>query len=105
MTAKDIPFQKCEVDLTTKAQWHLDINGGLIPLLETPDGNIIYESAVLMDFANSFGAGNGYTLWPHEASPGDLTTSMQTGAMKLQMLKFDKLLASFWPAFSGKLMD
>ena len=55
MSAKDIQFQKCSVDLTTKAQWHLDTNGGFVPLLETPDGNIIYESAVIMDFASTLG--------------------------------------------------
>ena len=55
MGAKDVPFQKCTMDLTNKAQWHLDINGGFIPLLETPDGTILYESAVVADFANNLG--------------------------------------------------
>ena len=26
--AKGIPFQKCNVDLETKAQWHIDYNDG-----------------------------------------------------------------------------
>ena len=91
LTAKDIPFQKCQVDMTNKAQWHIDLNGGTLPVLEAPDGTLIFESAFVMDFANNFGAGNGYALWPHQAAPGDLNANMQTGAMKLQMLKFDKL--------------
>ena len=32
------------VDMTTKAQWHIDANGGFLPLMETPDGDIINES-------------------------------------------------------------
>ena len=66
------------MDLTTKAQWHLDINNGLVPLLESPDGTIIYESAVIADFANNYGKGNGYALWPHEAAEGDIGATMKT---------------------------
>lgn len=32
LTAKEIPYQKCMVDLRNKAKWHLDLNGGLIPV-------------------------------------------------------------------------
>jgi len=64
------------VDLTNKAQWHLDINGGFIPILETPEGTTIHESAVVMDFAASYGGQNGIPVWPHEANPGTLNASM-----------------------------
>ncbi len=39
-----------------KAKWHLNINGGLIPLLEMPNGEIINESNILMEFAEDFGS-------------------------------------------------
>ena len=47
LAAKNIPFQMCEMDLEEKAQWHQDANGGLIPILESPDGTLIFESAVI----------------------------------------------------------
>ncbi len=33
---KQIPFQKVFVELRQKAKWHQDLNGGLVPILETP---------------------------------------------------------------------
>ena len=56
-------------DLQDKAKWHLDLNGGLLPVLETPDGNLAYESAVLADFAiNLAPQGQGLALYPNEQS-------------------------------------
>jgi glutathione S-transferase len=34
-----------------RAQWHLDFNKGQLPMLETPEGDMIAESDVLMNFA------------------------------------------------------
>ena len=42
-----ISDQKVNVELRNKAKWHLDINGGLIPLLESPDGTIVHESGYI----------------------------------------------------------
>jgi glutathione S-transferase len=81
--AKDVVFQKCDVDLRVKAEWHKEINGGLVPLLETPDGAIIFESAVIAEFASSYQGSKGIPVWPHEAKPGDLAASMKTAEMKL----------------------
>ena len=97
MGAKNVEFQKCNVDLREKAEWHKAINGGLVPVLETPDGTTIYESAVIAELASNYQPGQGIPVWPHEAKPGDLQASMQTAQMKLQMLKFDKLVnGNFW---------
>jgi glutathione S-transferase len=49
--AKGIKYQNVQVDLGKKTQWHKDINGGLAPFLEKPDGSIIIESNVLMHYA------------------------------------------------------
>ena len=35
-SAKQVEFQEVMVDLSNKAQWHLDFNGGFVPVLETP---------------------------------------------------------------------
>ena len=53
-----------------KAEWHTAINNGLVPLLEAPDGTIIYESAVIADFCSDFApASQGLSLWPHLLKP------------------------------------
>lgn len=107
MAAKDIKFQKCMMNLEPekKGQWHLDINGGLVPVLEAPDGTVIFESAVIMSFAHDFAKPDqGLALWPHDrAPPGDTAAAMRTSEMRLDMLEFDKLLGKgFWPFFMSK---
>ena len=57
----------------------MDVNGGFIPLLETPDGSIVHESAVIMNFAAEKELGKGMKLWPHEQAPGDVAANMKTG--------------------------
>ena len=52
--AKEIPFEKCIVDMHSKAQWHLDFNGGLVPILEKQDGTLIKESDVIANLASEW---------------------------------------------------
>ena len=52
LAARNVEFQRCEINLKDKAQWHLDINGGLVPIIELTDGTILLDSKVLMDYAN-----------------------------------------------------
>ena len=54
------------MDLTTKTKWHMAINGGLVPILEFPDGQIIYESKVLMDLTEELYQDQGYNLFPKD---------------------------------------
>jgi len=54
LAAKGIKFQKVHMNLGDKAQWHLDFNNGLVPVLESPDGTMINESAVISAFASEF---------------------------------------------------
>lgn len=78
----------------------------MIPLLESPDGAIVHESAVIMNFANDFAAKNqGLKLWPHDASPDDVKAMMATSNMRLEMLNFDKFLSKFWQALMSKFRD
>jgi glutaredoxin 2 len=51
LALKNIPFQEVQVDLNSKTKWHLDLNGGLVPVLETPAGDLIIESGIIMAFA------------------------------------------------------
>lgn len=104
--AKQIPYQHVETDLRVKAKWHQEINGGLVPLLETPDGRIVFESAVLAEFAWNYGGDKGMPIWPHQAAPGDLAAAMATAAMRLEIVKIDKLInENFWGALLSRFQD
>lgn len=52
-------------------------------MLESTDGKIVFESAVIAEFASNFAPTTGLPIWPHEAKPGDVAATMATAAMKL----------------------
>ena len=35
---KEIPYQHVTMDLEKKADWHQSFNGGLVPIVENPEG-------------------------------------------------------------------
>lgn len=90
-----------ETDLRVKAEWHKDFNGGLIPVLEAPDGTMVKESAVIANFAVDFAPkGQGITLWPSEEKESDQAASFENAQHRLLMQKFDGLLMmSFWKPY------
>jgi len=70
MVAKEIPFEKCVTNAKDKAQWFKDYNGGLLPILENPKGQMINESNVIYEFACDHAPkGQGLPLYPHELDP------------------------------------
>ena len=48
--SKNVKYQYWGMDLTTKADWHMKISGGTIPLLETPDGVILHKTKYIWEF-------------------------------------------------------
>ena len=36
--AHNVEYQKALLDLNKKTSWHIELNGGVIPFLEMPDG-------------------------------------------------------------------
>lgn len=54
LRAKQIDFQFCMLDFAFKAQWHMDFNGGTVPILEAPDGTLLKDSQVIAQFACDF---------------------------------------------------
>ena len=53
------PYQDCQVNLDSRTKWHMMLNRGMIPILETPADNpqfgkayTILESRNIMDFLN-----------------------------------------------------
>ncbi len=51
LAARNVPYQSCELDLNNRRAWHVAINGGVVPFLETPEGDMIIESKIVMEFA------------------------------------------------------
>ena len=64
--ARGLRYQLCDIDLRDKTKWHLDINGGFVPILEFPDGTLLHESKVLMDFAEEAYTSQGYSTLPSD---------------------------------------
>lgn len=67
LKAKNVQYQFVGIDLTHKNKWHLDINGGLVPFLELPDGKIITESLDIADWLQDHTA-DGVNLYPGDDS-------------------------------------
>ena len=74
------------MDLNTKAQWHLDFNGGMVPVLETPSGILIKESQVIMNVAHDLvktKQSGTHLLWPEDP--------IDSALMRLRMEDFSKI--------------
>lgn len=52
------------MDLNEKAPWHVEFNGGMVPVLETPAGDLIKESGIIAIFAHEHGVKSGVDLFP-----------------------------------------
>ena len=87
-SAKGVPFQRCETDLNDKAPWHVEANGGSAPLLETPQGDLIPESGICMQFAQDSNPNGGIQLFPSDP--------VQAAKLRLRMDKFGKLLPNMF---------
>lgn len=83
----------------------MDFNGGLVPILETPNGTMVNESGVISQFACDFKP-DSYQLWPHEGNPGNVEATVATGRMRLNIQKFDNLfMGNFFPAYMMRFTD
>ena len=51
--AKKLQFQHVCLDLTAKNKWHMDINEGLVPIIELPNGEIIHDSLDICQYINN----------------------------------------------------
>lgn len=61
--AKNVPYQFVGVDLTHKNAWHMDINQGLVPIVELTDGKIMIESLDTSDWVQDY-TKEGVDLYP-----------------------------------------
>jgi glutathione S-transferase len=107
-SAKNLLFQKVHVDLRQKAKWHLEFNEGLVPILETPKGDLIPESGFIAQFASDYTDDNqGILLWPNEGKPkSDNNLALETAKHRIFIQKFDKLMLSgFYGAYLSNFCD
>ena len=88
---KEVPFQHVEMDLNEKAKWHLDFNNGFVPVLETPDGTLIKESAVIAQVAIETNHGKGVDIVPK--------CPIEAAKMRLAMQEYDKFLQPFYGVY------
>lgn len=84
LAAKGIPFQQCMVDLHHKGQWHSAFNGGTVPILETPQGDLIPETAIIMQYALESSPAGGIQLVPSDP--------VEAAKMRVKMEEFMKNL-------------
>ncbi|CAI2365920.1 unnamed protein product [Moneuplotes crassus] len=63
LTAKQVEFQFVSVDLTTRNSWHYDINKGLVPVLEHPDGTLVHDSLDVCDWIEQKYSDKGIQLY------------------------------------------
>jgi len=95
LSLKGVPVQEVHVDLNNIAQWHLDLNGGLVPILEIPHGDQIVESGVNIDFANEYTTDKSVTIYP--------TDPVAAAKMRVIMSKFN--LNGIWGAMGTRYKD
>ncbi len=48
------------------AAWHINLNGGLVPILETPAGDFIRESSIISQLAVELGKDQGIEIVPSD---------------------------------------
>ena len=94
---KQVPFQSVEMDLDKKAQFHLDANGGFVPLLETTTGEHIKESAIIAQLAIEMHKGKGVELIPEDP--------LEAARMRLMSVKFDGMLSAFYKVLRTRGLD
>ena len=97
LAAKGVKYQRCEVDLGKKTQWHLDINGGMVPVTELPNGSIIIESKVQMDFVEDAYPGQGYSMLPEDP--------VKRAHMRVAVALVDNVNGAWFPIYMKKAYD
>ena len=85
------------MDLNQKAQWHLDFNGGMVPVLETPQGDLIKESAIIAQLAIEHGGDQGYELVPKDP--------IRAAKMRMEIERLGSLLSPFFAIYMSRGED
>ena len=68
------------INMGDVAEWHRTVNGGCVPFLEGPDGDVVSDAngTIQMELASNLAPGRGYNLWPHDTEPANLEATKKT---------------------------
>ena len=66
LAVKEVKYQWCQLNMFQKPQWFKDINGGFIPMMEFPNGDIYWESNLLCELIEDAYPNQGYSLLPKD---------------------------------------
>ena len=94
---KEVPYQHVQMDRNEKAKWHLDFNNGFVPVLETPKGDLIKESAVIAQVAIEMNPEGGVEVVPKDP--------IQAAKMRLEMEKYGVYLQPFFGSYLSRGLD
>ena len=86
------------MDLNDKAQWFKDFNGGMVPILEFPSGDLIPESNIAVEYALQVaGTDQGIKLIPDDP--------VQACHMRVKMDEFNSKLPKFFAMYLCRFAD
>jgi len=85
--AKGIEYQDCQVNLERRNKWHYQLNGGFVPILELPSGQVILESDIIMNYID-FAYPEKKPLWSSDPA--------QRARQQMAMKTFDKVQAQMF---------
>ena len=91
LAARNVQYQKCEMDLNNKAPWHVALNNGFVPLLEFPDGTIIYESKIVMEYVEEAYPDQGYSTLPRDP--------VERAQLRLASLLIDQVQGAYYAIY------
>lgn len=67
LAAKGIPYECININLKDKPEWFFELNpGGKVPVIEHPNGKVMYESAICCDYLEDFFPDNEPKLYPKD---------------------------------------
>ena len=98
LSCKDVPFQEVFLDNDNKAQWFKDFNGGFVPILEFPSGEMVPESDIIVEFAlQKAGPDQGLDLVPRDP--------LQAALMRAKIVEFNKRLPVAFAMATTRFQD
>lgn len=77
----------------------------MIPVLETPKGELIPESDVVAEYARTFANGQGEKLYPGDGEEDSQKYEAEVQQQKDLSAKFDSMMGAFWGAFLSRFKD
>ncbi|XP_028324954.1 glutathione S-transferase omega-1-like [Gouania willdenowi] len=92
LNAKGIKYDTININLKDKPDWYLEKNPfGLVPTLETPAGEVIYESTITCDYLDE--------VYPKKLLP---SSPYEKAQQKMLLEHFSKIVPYFYKIPAGK---